>query len=70
MQIVLYLVLLKNSLEWGKLNLRSNILKKDYCESLRIWIIIAVTGHRCKPWPCTFEASNGSKTKVKTGLTV
>jgi len=28
MQIVLYLVLLKNSLGWGKLNLRSNILKK------------------------------------------
>ena len=28
MQIVLYLVLLKNSLGWGKLNLRSNILKR------------------------------------------
>ena len=49
MQIVLYLALLKNSLGWSKLKLRSNILKKDYCESLRIIFIIAVTGHRCKP---------------------
>ncbi len=30
----------------------------DFCESLRILFIIAVTGHRCKPRSCTFEASN------------
>ena len=30
----------------------------DFLESLRIPFIIAVTGHRCKPGSCTFEASN------------
>ena len=32
--------------------------KDDTFESLRIIFIIAVTGHQCKPWSCTFEASN------------
>ena len=45
MQIVLYLVLLKNSLGWGKLNLRSNILKRllripaDYFYNLFLFIL-------------------------------
>jgi len=32
--------------------------ERRFPESLRIWFIIAVTRHRCKPWSYTFEASN------------
>ena len=33
----------------GQIELAFKYTKKDYCESLRIIFIIAVTGHRCKP---------------------
>ena len=49
MQIVFVLGALEKQLGMGQIELAFKYTKKDYCESLRIIFIIAVTGHRCKP---------------------
>ena len=61
MQIVLYLVLLKNSLGWGKLNLRSNILKKRL---LRIFVDLDY--NRCYEAPA--QACSLAPSKLQTGV--